>query len=75
MTLVSSQLKKYSHKSYELLRIRGGEPKKEDLDSEDVEEEPTHVDLIYYCGQFEWDEDFGGLTIYNDAHGEQVFET
>ncbi len=72
-------MKKYGHRSYELLRDRSSDGKEEQKpkvsSDEDEEEEPNQVDLIYFCGDFEWDEDFGGLTVYNDAQGEQVRKT
>jgi len=44
----------------------------ENSEEEDGEGLEREIDIIYYFGDFIWDETFGGQTVYADATGQQL---
>lgn len=51
------------------------EPFRNKLSESDEEDEGVtekEIDIIYYCGEFDWEDSFGGQTIYTDVSGQQL---
>lgn len=78
----TSSLRKFSKGSFSLLKSGGAKQTGETEDdllrhhackdeSEESEEDPNLVDVIYFVTS-KWDDSWGGLTIYSDEDGEQL---